>query len=234
MQYRTMPLLPLPPEAVAEKQASRMTAENRRQQIIDVAIQLFSQKGFRGTTTKEIALAAGVNEAIIFRHFATKRDLYSAIIDQKACATEMASKQAEIVKAIEQRNDRKLFETIAFHILEVHEHDETFMRLMFYSALEGHELSDMFFRNQVAERYREVASYIKERIQEGAFRKVDPQIAVRAFFGMVIHHAQTKRFFNQSLGDQKITISNRVAAERFTDLFLAGITQTESPSRKRK
>jgi len=220
--------------SLAEKQTPRMTAEDRRQQIIDVAIRLFSQKGFRGTTTKEIALAAGVNEAIIFRHFATKRDLYSAIIDQKACATEMVAKQAEVTRAIEHRNDRKLFEILALHILEVHDHDETFMRLMFYSALEGHELSDMFFRNQVAERYREVANYIKERINEGAFRKVDPQIAVRAFFGMVIHHAQTKRFFNQSLGDQKSSHSNRVAAERFTDLFLAGITNTEQPSQKRK
>ncbi|MBS1812684.1 MAG: TetR/AcrR family transcriptional regulator [Acidobacteria bacterium] len=211
-----------------------MTAENRRQQIIDVAIRLFSQKGFRGTTTKEIALAAGVNEAIIFRHFATKRDLYSAIIDQKACATEMVAKQAEVAKAIEQRNDRKLFETLAMHILESHDNDDTFMRLMFYSALEGHELSDMFFRNQVAERYREIATYIKERIHEGAFRKVDPNIAVRAFFGMVIHHAQTKRFFNQSLGDQKSTFSNRIAAERFTDLFLAGIANPDQPGNKRK
>lgn len=211
-----------------------MAAENRRQQILDVAIQLFSQKGFRGTTTKEIALAAGVNEAIIFRHFATKRDLYSAIIDQKACAKEIVAKQAELAKAMEQRNDRKLFETIALHILEVHEHDETFMRLMFYSALEGHELSDMFFRNQVAERYREIANYIKQRIQEGVFRKVDPQIAVRAFFGMVIHHAQTKRFFNQSLGDQKSTHSNRIAAERFTDLFLSGIINHDATTNKRK
>ena len=64
----------------------RMPAEDRRQQIIDVAVQLFSQKGFRGTTTKEIALAAEVNEAIIFRHFATKRELYAAIMDRKASA----------------------------------------------------------------------------------------------------------------------------------------------------
>ena len=220
--------------SLTSKSAPRMAAENRRQQILDVAIQLFSQKGFRGTTTKEIALAAGVNEAIIFRHFATKRDLYSAIIDQKACAKEIVAKQAELAKAMEQRNDRKLFETIALHILEVHEHDETFMRLMFYSALEGHELSDMFFRNQVAERYREIANYIKQRINEGVFRKVDPQIAVRAFFGMVIHHAQTKRFFNQSLGDQKSTHSNRIAAERFTDLFLAGIINHEPTTNKRK
>jgi TetR/AcrR family transcriptional regulator len=48
---------------------TRMSASDRRNQLIDVAIDLFSRKGFGGTTTKEIAAAAGVTEAIIFRHF---------------------------------------------------------------------------------------------------------------------------------------------------------------------
>jgi TetR/AcrR family transcriptional regulator len=42
-------------------------------------MRLFSQRGFRGTTTKEIAVAAGVSEAMVFRHFANKEVLYSAI-----------------------------------------------------------------------------------------------------------------------------------------------------------
>src|SRR5437588_12033707 len=64
----------------------RMVAGERRLQIVKVAMRLFSERGFRGTTTKEIAHAAGVSEAIIFRHFATKEELYTAIIDYKACA----------------------------------------------------------------------------------------------------------------------------------------------------
>lgn len=210
------------------KHAPRMAAEDRRQQILDVAIRLFSQKGFRGTTTKEIALAAGVNEAIIFRHFATKRDLYSAIIDQKACAADVQTIDAEIEKAMSHQNDRKVFETIAFHILNKHEEDESFMRLMFYSALEGHELSDLFFRNYVSERFRLLAGYIKQRIAAGVFRKIDPMIGVRMFFGTVLHHAIMNRFFNQSLGAQKLIISNRIAAERFAEIFLAGIINHEN------
>src|SRR5256885_6844557 len=61
----------------------RMTAKTRREQIVAVAAELFSQKGFSGTTTKEIADEAGVSEAIIFRHFATKDALYNAILDYK-------------------------------------------------------------------------------------------------------------------------------------------------------
>ena len=59
-----------------------MAGEERRLQILRVAVTLFSQKGFRGTTTKEIATAAGVSEAMVFRHFANKRELYAAILER--------------------------------------------------------------------------------------------------------------------------------------------------------
>src|SRR5215813_14785879 len=55
-----------------------------RQQILKTAIRLFAQKGFRGTTTREIALSAGVNEVTIFRHFARKQDLYDAVLEVKS------------------------------------------------------------------------------------------------------------------------------------------------------
>ena len=67
-----------------------MSGDERRSQILHVAIKLFSQNGFRGTTTKEIARAAGVSEAMVFRHFATKEELYHAILDYKACEGEAA------------------------------------------------------------------------------------------------------------------------------------------------
>src|ERR671933_1039454 len=73
---------PSPPPAQA---GGRMAGDERRLQIARVAMRLFSERGFRGTTTKEIAQAAGVSEAIIFRHFATKEELYTAIIDYKGC-----------------------------------------------------------------------------------------------------------------------------------------------------
>ena len=61
--------------------SSRMAGEERRLQILAVAVSLFSNRGFRGTTTREIAHAAGVSEAMVFRHFATKEELYAASLD---------------------------------------------------------------------------------------------------------------------------------------------------------
>ncbi len=61
--------------------ATRMPAAERRRHLVETAIRLFTDGGYRGTTTAEIARAAGVSEPILYRHFASKRDLYLAALD---------------------------------------------------------------------------------------------------------------------------------------------------------
>ena len=61
--------------------APRMAAAERRQQLIETAIRLFTDGSYHGTTTAEIARAAGVSEPILYRHFASKRDLYLAALE---------------------------------------------------------------------------------------------------------------------------------------------------------
>jgi AcrR family transcriptional regulator len=60
---------------------ARMPAAERRLSLIETAIRVFSDGSYRGTTTAEIARAAGVSEPILYRHFASKRDLYLAALD---------------------------------------------------------------------------------------------------------------------------------------------------------
>ena len=207
-----------------------MAAEDRREQIIEVAVRLFSQKGFRGATTKEIASAAGVNEAIIFRHFATKSELYAAIIDRKANSAGTKALWNALTVAIGQNDDRQVFETLAFHILEFHEQDDTAMRLLLYSALEGHELAEMITRNFILKAHQQLAEYVKKRIADGVFRRVDPMVAVRGFLGMVIGHVMNKKFFFCPGGPIRLKITNREAAAAFTDIFLASMTNRDYDS----
>jgi AcrR family transcriptional regulator len=60
---------------------TRLPAAERRLALIETAIRVFSEGSYRGTTTAEIAKAAGVSEPILYRHFASKRDLYIAALD---------------------------------------------------------------------------------------------------------------------------------------------------------
>jgi AcrR family transcriptional regulator len=61
--------------------ALRLPAAKRRLALIETALKVFSDGSYRGTTTAEIARAAGVSESILYRHFASKRDLYLAALD---------------------------------------------------------------------------------------------------------------------------------------------------------
>jgi AcrR family transcriptional regulator len=61
--------------------AARLPAAERRLALVETAIRVFSEGSYRGTTTAEIARAAGVSEPILYRHFASKRDLYLAALD---------------------------------------------------------------------------------------------------------------------------------------------------------
>jgi AcrR family transcriptional regulator len=55
---------------------ARLSAEERRAAVLEVACQIFAKGSYHGATTSEIARAAGVTEPILYRHFASKRDLY--------------------------------------------------------------------------------------------------------------------------------------------------------------
>jgi AcrR family transcriptional regulator len=60
----------------------RLSAENRRQAVLDTACAVFFRKSYRGATTAEIAREAGITEPILYRHFGSKRDLYLACLDE--------------------------------------------------------------------------------------------------------------------------------------------------------
>jgi AcrR family transcriptional regulator len=77
----------------------RLSAEERRQAIIKAVRQVFAEKGFHGTTTRELAEAAGVSEALLFKHFPTKEALFGAM--HAPCADEKISAEIRRLMALE-------------------------------------------------------------------------------------------------------------------------------------
>jgi AcrR family transcriptional regulator len=219
-------------EITANGNGARMTGENRRLQILRVAMRLFSQRGFRGTTTKEIALDAGVSEAMVFRHFATKSELYSAILDHKACLHDEMDPTTIVAEAMAAKDDRAVFEGLALHALKQHQSDPEFQRLLLHSALEEHELAQMFWEKFVRRVYRSLGAYVRQRQRDGAMTNIAPSVVVRAFIGMIVHHS-----LNNNLWDRErrlVRISNETAAREFTNILLGGIKKDIDPKEKKK
>lgn len=62
----------------------RLSADERRRQLFDVALSLFADRGYESTTMEEIAEAAGVTKPLVYQHFASKRALYLEVVDTVA------------------------------------------------------------------------------------------------------------------------------------------------------
>src|SRR5438270_9215748 len=81
------------------KPSVRLSSGERRAAIIRAVRRVFAEKGFVGATTRELADAAGVSEALLFKHFPTKEALFSAM--QLSCCSEQDAGRFERITALE-------------------------------------------------------------------------------------------------------------------------------------
>jgi AcrR family transcriptional regulator len=198
-----------------------MSAEGRREHILKGAMQLFAKNGFRGTTTREIAQRLGISEALMFKYFPSKEALYWAIIQKRTDGSEEMLFPKEAIQA---KDDRQVFQAIASYLIRKNREDPTFMRLLLYSALERHDLSNIFFENHATERTRLLSRYIRQRIKEKAFRNVPPLVAARAFIGMVIHYVLAEEIYGMKSLSR---FSQKKVVDTLVDAFLNGLKGTQ-------
>ena len=203
---------------------SRITGKERKASIIEAATVLFAAKGFNGTKTRQIAERAGVSEALVFKHFPTKNHLYAAILAEQSPVPRLLS---EMKKMADKQDDVQVFSRIANAVTVHCVPESNLMRVLLFSALEGHKLSDMFFQNHVRVFHEFLAKYIDRRIQDGAFRKCDSLLVARSFMGILIEHRLLTMLF-------RLPVSNppEELVETFVSLFLDGIRRDSGTKRK--
>ena len=209
----------------------RLPARDRRLQIMEAAKELFARQGFEGTTTRQIAESARVNEAIIFRHFPSKEDLYWAIIDRES---ELAGWQPALERQLSSgASDREILAGIAEDILARRAQDGSLSRLLLFSALENQRRSQRFFQTHVVAYYELIAEYIRGRIEEGAFRAVNPLLAARGFVGMIVYHSLIQEIYGAKRYQD---FDVKEVSETLTDIWLGGmeIRESQNPRRKAK
>jgi TetR/AcrR family transcriptional regulator len=197
----------------------RLSALHRRQQLVTVAIDLFSQKGFNGTTTREIAAAAGVTEAIIFRHFKTKEHLYTAIIDQRLSSPLTAVWMAGLRQSMDCNDDEAVIRQLIEAIISTHKNHPKFERLMMYAALERNEIALLYMQKITAQIVETLSGYFSRRQREGRLRAVSPDTVLIAVVGMAQHYALCK--YVHSFNDPGL--SDEQAIESFTRIAMNGL-----------
>jgi AcrR family transcriptional regulator len=177
--------------------------DKRRHQILEAAIKVFSEKGFEGSTTKEIAKKARVSEGTIFRYFKTKKDILLNLIN---ILTEKSL--FKFIEEVEEGLDTReaLKNLLKLHYRLIIQNFEL-LKTIFYEIQFHKELREAFYKNVVSR----VLSILEKNIAEQKIRTdVDPQLAAQTLLGIFIGIIMVRTMVEEHEGrqDEDKIISN--------------------------
>ncbi len=194
----------------------RMSAEDRRELILEAALDEFAAKGFSGARTKAIAKAADISETLIYQHFSTKGELYQQALRHLFSGHPITAAFERLPEGAE-----AVFHALAHHVLRHCRRDPRILRLHLFDnmdmgvpeAVEGTGHKD-------ADTRQRLAVLIREGIGEGVFAPCDADLAARAFLYQVFMAAIDREC--GILGKMEEWDDETLARE-LTDRFLRGM-----------
>ena len=192
------------------------------------AARLFSRRGFDGTTTRDIAQSAGVNEAIIFRHFTSKDELYWAAVSEHVGKRGFPGRLYQ--RLASSRTAKQALSQAAEAVLQQSKEDVALTRLLLFSALRNRELAEELLQGHVKESLNLVANYIRDGVASGQLRKIDPAVGARAFVAMVACHKLVHDLFGVA-GHPKY--DPRELGRQLADIWLNGVSARRGASAPR-
>ena len=201
-----------------------MSAADRQRQLLEVALNAFSRRGFKGTTTKEIAAAAGVAEAVIFQHFPSKEALYSAVLELHLETGDEQKWIEEINDCMERNDDEGVFRSFIRRILHSYRRDPLIQRVILFAALEGHEQGLARMQKQFAPVFERFMEYIARRQREGALVDCNPHAIMIGLGGIAHQYGLITQIFRAPPPD----VSDEEMAQLFTRILLHGVQGTPS------
>ena len=167
--------------------------------------------------TRDVAAAAGVSEALLFRHFPTKEDLICAVMDAQGHAARMAQ-AAELLRS---QAPRQALIELAARFFETIQDQSERTRLSLFATLEFPIQAEAFYRDYAEPLLRAEADVFRraaqERLLAGDTRPApDPEVAARAFHGtLMFYNLRLNVFRAEHLPDDRTALAKSVV-----DLFL--------------
>jgi len=162
----------------------RLTATERRSQLVEIGRRVFAEKGFEATSVEEIAERARVSKPIVYEHFGGKEGLYAVVVDR-----EMETVTSIITEAIASGTPRERVEAAALAFLTyVRDHPDGFAVLSHDAPIGGSRGSMWSLLNEVANR---VGAVFARTFKEAGYNPKSAGIYAHALVGMVTFVGQS-------------------------------------------
>lgn len=156
-------------------------SNSTQRKILESAIKIFSQKGFSGSTTKEIAKDAGVSEGTIFRYFETKKELLLALISPA-----MVKTITELFMDIHGKSDEEILRNFLKSNTESIYDNRDLLKIVAYEALFHPEIKTALFDEIIKNKAVILNKYFEKAQKLGKMKDIDPDTATQVLFGLLI------------------------------------------------
>ena len=159
-----------------------MEKVDKKDQIIQAAIDLFAEKGFEGTSIRELAARADVNLAMVNYYFGSKEKLFEAMVEQKANSTLAQLEEIESSNAGEMEKIEAIIESYVDRFINQHKFNRVIHHELMLRQREAlHEnIAVLFARNRNIMK-RIIESGVKKKV----FKKVDPELTMATMVGTI-------------------------------------------------
>ncbi|MGG6297528.1 TetR/AcrR family transcriptional regulator [Leptolyngbya sp. AN02str] len=193
-----------------------LASENdTRTRILQSAQRLFARRGYDGTTTHDLATAAGVAEGTLFRHFENKKAILVEVVTQGwvEILTDLLTELSEMgsSKAIAQVMRRRM--------LNLHKNGDM-LRVCFMEAQFHPDLKERM-QSEIIGKMTDVAeAFFQDAMDKGVYRPMNPRTVAQVFLGMF-----TVAGFSRDtlLPEQASPDAMKEMAEGIADIFLNGV-----------
>jgi AcrR family transcriptional regulator len=186
---------------------------DRREDILRASLHLFADRGFHGTSMRDIAREADITEGLIYHYFASKRDLFRAIVEEYSFLPLLRT----LPELAEQLDLRGLLIVLARGFFDVLGQNTKLVRLLLQEVQVFREEKEAFFADAVGESISALARILDARMSDRARATVDPQVASRLFFNALLAF-----FVEQEIlgGKHLLPASEHVYVEHLVDMFV--------------
>lgn len=192
-------------------------AEQRKKDLLQVGLRLFSENGFHATSIRDIAKAAGVTEGLLYHYFQGKKDLLRAIVESSV----LEDRFDPYLKTAEDLPLNEVFTRIGRDILESLRKKKEIFRLMMAEARLFEKETDHFIPKLIYENnMTRFGVFLKARMKRGEIREMEPILLARQFMGSLVAFF----IFQEILLGKVVTdVPGEFFIESLVDVFLNGI-----------
>lgn len=199
--------------------------QRTRQAILDAALDLFADRGFFGTSLRDVARAVGVRESALYNYFAGKDALFEALLDAHQT---IKSERLTVFAEGPITDGRALLERLAITTLEwfVEPREQKMFRILLSDGVRMARLGRVNLYERITSGRVGVAAILQRLIRDGWLRKADPHLLGVAFMSPLV----TWRQLHAIDADLPMIRNPRVYARQHVDQFLQGAA---APSARR-